>query len=277
MSEARPLLIVDGDNLAHRSYHSTPKTVTGVDDRPINAIVGFFHGILANWNRERPRAVFVAWDTLGVETYRNKLWPDYQSGRVFDQAIIDQLDELPDLCRAFGLGVGKAAGYEADDLMASAAKQEVAAGGTCLLWTTDRDAYQLVSESVTVISPQKGNPEPARIGPLQVVARMGVLPEQICDFKALCGDSSDRIPGAKGVGEKGAAALILKHGTLEAVLAAGWNSAEAERLRMFYDVVTMRPEIEVTLPAGPPNWRAGSEALRAIGAENLAERFAAME
>src|SRR4051812_35329372 len=117
----RPLLIVDGDNLAHRAYHSTPKSVTGAGGAPINAVVGFV-GMLVNlWLNERPRGVFVAWDTLGVETYRHGLWPTYQAGRVFDREIVDQLGLLPGLCRAFGLGVGRRAGSEADDLMAAAA------------------------------------------------------------------------------------------------------------------------------------------------------------
>src|SRR5262249_24527706 len=149
------------------------------------------------WRAEQPRGVFVAWDTLGVPTYRHELWPRYQSGRVFDDEILQQLDLLPPLCAAFGFGVGKAEGFEADDLMAAGALAEVSAGGRCLLLTSDRDSYQLVSEDVTVLSPRRGVRELDRIGPLQVVERMGVLPEQVPDFKALSGDSSDVIPGAR--------------------------------------------------------------------------------
>src|SRR5690606_12577697 len=134
----RPLLIVDGDNFAHRAFHSTPKTVRGEGGTPINAIVGFFGMLTAVWAAEEPRAIFVAWDTLEVKTYRHELWPAYQSGRVFDPELLKQLNALPGICEAFGLGVGKAAGYEADDLMAAAAEREVEAGGTCLLLTTDR-------------------------------------------------------------------------------------------------------------------------------------------
>ena len=97
---ARSLLIVDGDNLAHRAYHSTPKTVTGAGGAPINAIVGFVGMLTRVWSGERPRAVFVAWDTLGAETYRHRLWPPYQSGRVFEPEIVHQLGLLPALCRA---------------------------------------------------------------------------------------------------------------------------------------------------------------------------------
>ncbi|MGI8923751.1 MAG: 5'-3' exonuclease [Fimbriimonadales bacterium] len=209
MTTQGPLLVVDGDNLAHRAYHTTPKTVLGADGKPINAIIGFFGMLLRVWEEEKPRGVFVAWDTLGVDTYRNKLWPPYQTGRVFDGEIVQQLDIFPALCREFGFGVCKSAGYEADDLMAAAACREVADGGTCLLYTTDRDAYQLVSQHVTILAPRPRTRELDRIGPLQVVERLGVLPEQVPDFKALSGDPSDKIPGARGVGPKSAATLLL--------------------------------------------------------------------
>jgi DNA polymerase-1 len=274
---ARPLLIVDGDNLAHRAYHSTPKTVTGADGSPINALVGFVNMLVNLWAAERPRAVFVAWDTLGVETYRHQLLPGYQGGREFEPAIVRQLDLLPVLCQAFGLGVGKQAGFEADDLMAAASLQEVDRGGACLLLTTDRDAYQLVSERVTVLTPRRGTRELDRIGPREVVERLGVLPEQVPDFKALSGDSSDRIPGLRGIGPKTAAALLLKHGTLERVLDAWGRPPEAELALRFREVARMRPGASVeSPPTGPPDWRAGSAALRRIGANTLADRIAGL-
>jgi len=266
------LLIVDGDNLAHRAYHSTPKTVTGKDGFPMNAIVGFVAMLVNVWQKEQPRGIFIAWDTLGVDTYRSKLWPPYQTGRVFDREIVQQLDLLPTLCQAFGLGVGKKAGFEADDLMAAAALAEVANGGSCLLLTTDRDSYQLVSEHVTVLSAQRGARELDRIGPHQVVERMGVLPEQVPDFKALSGDSSDKIPGIRGIGPKSAAALLLKHGTLENVISSWPNASEVELALRFREVVRMRPEVTVELPSGGPDWAGGAAALRALGADTSADR-----
>jgi DNA polymerase I len=272
--ESRPLLVVDGDNLAHRAYHSTPKTVTGADGAPINAVVGFV-GMLTNlWLSEEPRAVLVAWDTLGVETYRHALWPEYQSGRIFEPEIVTQLELLPRLCAAFEFGVAKSAGFEADDLIAASVVQETRRGGSCLLLTTDRDAYQLVSERVTVLSPRRGTRELDRIGPLEVVERLGVLPEQVADFKALAGDSSDRIPGARGIGAKRAAALLLKHGTLEAVLEALDRDAEADSILKFRQVIHLQTDVEVELPSGPPDWQAGAAALRLLGVNALADRVA---
>jgi len=276
----RPLLVIDGDNLAHRAYHSMPKSLRAPDGRPINAIQGWTNMLITLWESQQPRSIYVAWDTLGVDTYRHKLWPTYQGGRVFDDAIVRQLDLLPSLAAAFGFGVGKQAGYEADDFMAAAAAAETRRGGHSLLLTTDRDAYQLVSDSVTVLAPRAGVRDLLRIGPPQVVERMGVLPEQVPDFKALAGDASDNIPGAKGIGPKAAASLLLKYGTLEAILDARTDTISptlADQLRVFKDVVSMRgAELEVTLPeTAPPNWSKASERLAQLGANNLAERVGA--
>ncbi|RLT36374.1 MAG: hypothetical protein DWI58_18895 [Chloroflexi bacterium] len=273
----RPLLIVDGDNLTHRAYHSTPKTVRSPAGVPINAIVGFVNMLVAIWTNERPRGVFVAWDTLGVSTYRHALWPAYQSGRVFDTEILDQLEALRAVCTAFGFGVAREAGFEADDLMAAAAAIEVARGGTCLLLTNDRDAYQLVSDDVTVLNPRRGASLIDRIGPLEVVERMGVLPEQVVAFKALSGDASDRIPGARGIGPKTAAAMLLKHGTLDEVLRTWGRPAEVALIETFRDVVQMRPDVPVSLPpSGTPDWQRAAAALREVGALALADRIAAL-
>ena len=276
----RPLLIVDGDNLAHRAYHSIPKSVKGAGGRPINAIVGWTNMVVYLWETEQPRALFTAWDTLGVETYRHKLWPDYQAGRVFDRAILEQLESLPELAAAFGFGVGKQAGYEADDFMAAAAKAETARGGHSLIVTTDRDAYQVVSASVTVLAPRAGIRDLVRIGPEQVVERFGVLPEQVPDYKALAGDASDRIPGAKGIGPKAAAALLLQYGNLEGVLAARSatiSPAAADQLRVFRRIVCMQDDVAVELPpSGPPDWARAAAELARLGADNLARRVAGL-
>jgi DNA polymerase-1 len=278
-STERPLLVVDGDNLAHRAYHSMPKSLKSADGRPINAIVGWTNMLVTLWEKEQPRSIYVAWDTLGVDTYRHQLWPTYQGGRVFDRAIVQQLDLLPRLSAAFGFGVGKRAGYEADDFMAGAAIAETKRGGHSLLLTTDRDAYQLVSSSVTVLAPRAGVRDLMRIGPEQVVERMGVLPEQVPDFKALAGDASDGIPGARGIGPKSASALLLKYGTLEAILEARTDTISptlAEQLRIFKRVVSMQTEVDVELPrTAPPNWADAAAEIRKLGAENLSERIAA--
>jgi DNA polymerase I len=275
-SAAAPLLVVDGDNFTHRAYHSVPKSIRGSGGQAVNAIVGWTNMMLGVWQAEQPRAVYVGWDTLGVETYRHKLWPAYQGGRHFDREIVQQLDVLPGLSAAFGFGNGKGAGYEADDYMAAATLREEESGGRVLVLTSDRDAFQLVSDRVTVLAPRKGIRDLVRIGPAEVFERFGVRPEQVADFKALAGDASDKIPGAKGIGPQTAAALLAKHGDLEALLEAtpsGPLRDQAERLLLFRELVRMQDDVEVELPpTAPPDLAAGARELRRLGAERAAER-----
>jgi DNA polymerase-1 len=271
----RPLLLIDGDNLAHRAYHSIPASVKGAGGQPINSIVGWTNMLLGLWDAEQPRAVYVAWDTLGIPTYRHRLWPEYQGGRVFDRELIQQLDALPDVSRAFGFGIGKKAGYEADDFLAAAALAETQRGGTSLILTNDRDAFQLASDQVTVLWPRKGITDIVRVDPREVVARLSVLPEQVPDYKALAGDASDNIPGARGIGPKGAAELLLRYGTLERILEADARglAAQGQQLLAFREMTCLRTDVAVELPeSDPPAWAAGAAKLRELGAENLAER-----
>jgi DNA polymerase-1 len=250
----RPLLIVDGDSLAHRAYHGI-RPAAGPDGRPRNALAGFASMIQGLARAQRPRAVLTCWDTLTVPTYRHELWPDYQTGREFDPEILEQLDRMPELADAMGVAWAKADGYEADDFLATAARLEEEAGGTALVVTSDRDAYQLVTDRVTVLAPRTGGYAPDRIDAAEVRARYGIDPAQVPDFIALRGDPSDRIPGARGIGAKTAALLLRAYGDLEGVRAASDRlsprHAEAvadERLDMFRRIATMDRNAPVTPP-----------------------------
>lgn len=271
----RPLLAVDGDSFAHRAYHAVPKRAfTRADGGPGNALVGFTTMLLRLWQAERPRAVLVAWDTLDVPTYRHGLLPGYQSGRVFDEEIVDQLGLLPGLVAACGIACAKQAGFEADDFLAAAVAAEEVRAGTALVATSDRDAFQLASERVTILQPARGVTELVRIGPAEVRERYGVEPAQVVDFIALRGDPSDRIPGARGVGEKTAASLLAEHGSLEALLDAGRFAAEADALRAYRRVATLdRGAPLPPLPDAEPDWRAGAEAAGELGLGRLADRL----
>ncbi len=275
-SASRPLLVVDGDSFAHRAYHALPKSIRRADGRPGNALTGFTSMLLRLWQAERPRAVVVGWDTLFVPTYRNELLDTYQSGRVFEDEIVEQLDLLPALVASTGIVCGKAAGYEADDFLAAAVRREEESGGSALVATSDRDAFQLASEATTILQPRRGASELARIGPLQVRERYGVEPAQVADFIALRGDPSDRIPGARGVGEKTAARLLREYGSLDAMLDAGRFEAEAERLRVFRSIVTLDPLAPLPeLDDLQPDWAAAATAARTLGLAGLAARLEA--
>jgi len=271
------LLAVDGDSFAHRAYHALPKTITRAGGRPSGAIVGFANMLIRLWEAEKPRAVLVAWDTLEAPTYRHDAFTAYQSGREFEAALLEQLPLLPELVAACGFAVAKAAGYEADDFLAAAARAEEAGGGTTLVATSDRDAFQLASERTTILQPVRGVSELARIGPAEVGERYGVEPAQVPDFIALRGDPSDRLPGARGVGPKTAAAVLAQYGSLEAALEAGRFAAQAEELRLFRRIATL--DASAPLPSlvdQSPTWAEASSLARHWGLGQLAGRLAGL-
>jgi exodeoxyribonuclease III len=220
----RPLLVIDGDSFAHRSYHALPKTIRRSDGNAAGAIVGFANFLLRFYADERPRAVIVGWDSLDAPTKRHEMFPAYQSGREFDEELIEQLNVLPEFVAAFGFSNAKAPGYEADDFLAAAVAAEERSGGTAVVASGDRDSFQLASANTTILYPSRGG-ELARIGPEEVRERYGVDPKQVPDFIALRGDPSDKLPGAAGVGAKRAAQLLRRYGTLDGVLEAGLSSS----------------------------------------------------
>jgi DNA polymerase-1 len=263
---------VDGDSFTHRAYHALPKTIRREDGGPANALIGFTDMLLRLWRAERPRAVLVGWDTLEVPTYRHEALEAYQSGRVFEDELLEQLHLLPALVESAGFVSGKAPGYEADDFLAAAATREEAAGGTALVATSDRDAFQLVSERVTILQPAKGGP--ARIGPAEVWARYGVEPAQVPDFIALRGDPSDRIPGARGIGPKRGAELLAQYGSLDAMLDAGRFSIEADALVLYRRIATMDRDAPLPdLPDVAPDWTAASAHATKLGISQVARRL----
>jgi DNA polymerase I len=273
----RPLLVIDGDSLAHRAYHALPKTIRRAEGRPGNMIVGLSNFLMRLWESEQPRAVVVGWDTLEVPTYRHELFEGYQAGRVFDDALLEQLALLPQLVESFGFVAAKGAGYEADDFLAAAVQAEEARGGDAVVVTSDRDSFQLASDRTTILQPTRGVSQLARIGPAEVRERYGVEPKQVPDFIALRGDPSDRLPGAKGVGPKTAASLLAQYGTLEAMLEQGRFAAQADELRMYRHMATLDPSAPLP-PVGDqhPTWAEASSFLRGLGMNAVADRVAAM-
>jgi DNA polymerase-1 len=271
VTAAGTLLAIDGDSLAHRAYHALPKQIKGRDGRPANALVGFANFLLRLWDAEQPQSVLVGWDSLDTPTYRHEALPEYQSGREFEEAILAQLELLPALVESFGFQTAKAPGYEADDFLAAAAQSWP---GAVLVATSDRDAFQLVSERVTILQPVKGVSELARVGPAEVRARYDVEPGQVPDFIALRGDPSDRIPGAPGVGPKKAADVLKQHGSLEQALADGRFPTVADELRLYRRVATMDAAAPLgRVRATPPDWARAAAHANALGLGALAGRL----
>jgi DNA polymerase-1 len=269
----RPLLVIDGDSFAHRSYHALPKSIRRRGNKGGGAIVGFANFLLRLYTQEEPRAVLVGWDTLDAPTYRHRALEGYQGGRVFDAELLDQLEALPQLVAACGFAFAKAAGYEADDFLAAAVAQEERRGGAAVVASGDRDAFQLASASTVILQPVRAG-EMARIGPAEVRERYGVEPLQVPDFIALRGDSSDKIPGAAGVGPKGAASLLRRYGSLESALAQGKFAEQAEQLRLYRSVATMDASAPLpSLPDQRPSWGAAAALAREWELNRLADRL----
>lgn len=272
----RPLLAVDGDSFAHRAYHALPKTIRRKANKPAGAIVGFANFLLRLYETERPRAVVVGWDTLDAPTYRHQALSAYQSGRNFDWELREQLEILPHFVVACGFISAKAPGYEADDFLAAAVAREEKRHGTVIVATGDRDAFQLASTSTTIVQPVRAG-EVTRIGPAEVMKRYGVEPSQVSDFIALRGDPSDKIPGARGVGPKGAAALLQKYKTLEGALEAGCFPSQSDKLRLYRSIATMdRAAPLPSLRNQKPTWLTAARLARGWALNRLADRLEAM-
>jgi DNA polymerase-1 len=272
----RPLLAIDGDSFAHRAYHALPSSIRRRGNKGAGAILGFANLLLRLYADERPRAVLVSWDTLDAPTYRNKAFEAYQSGREFDHELVEQLELLPQFVAACGFAYAKKAGYEADDFLAAAVADEERRGGKALVATGDRDAFQLASNSTTILQPLRAG-EMARIGPKEVRERYGVDPKQVPDFIALRGDPSDKLPGAKGIGPKGAAKLLDQYGTLEAALADERLAPQAKQLRLYRSIATM----DAAAPIPPlkdqvPTWARAAKLACEWEMNRLADRLAAL-
>jgi DNA polymerase I len=273
LTSTRPLLVIDGDSFAHRAYHGLPKSIRRKGDRGGGAIVGFANFLLRLLESEAPRAVLVGWDTLDAPTFRQTLFPPYQGGRHFDHELVDQLEVLPEFVAACGFANAKAAGYEADDFLAAAVAAEERRGGRAIVASGDRDAFQLASEATIILHPVRAG-EMARIGPAEVRERYEVEPRQVPDFIALRGDPSDKLPGARGVGAKGAASLLRRYATLEDALADGRHAGEADELRLYKRIATM--DAGAPLPAladQRPTWDKAAALAREWDLNRLADRL----
>ncbi|MGH3030492.1 MAG: 5'-3' exonuclease, partial [Gaiellaceae bacterium] len=196
------------------------------------------------------------------------------SGRDFPPELTSQLDRLPELVEALGFAWAKKAGYEADDFLAGAVRVEEERGGETLVLTSDRDLFQLVSARTTVLVPRRGVSELDRVDPAGVRERYGVDPSQVADFIALRGDSSDKIPGAKGIGPGRAATILREYETLDGAIEAGVFQEQAEALRTYLRIARLQFEAPVPeLPDAQPRWADAGELAGRWGLNALAKRL----
>ena len=271
----RPLLLCDAPYLLYRAFYALPKSIKGADKKPVNALLGSVNAILAAAEEHDARAV-VACFGPDAAPYRVELYPGYHAQRppVPDE-LAHQWDKAAGLYAALGWEVASDDSVEADDLLGSYAAAEAEAGGEALILTGDRDLFQCARDGVRVLLAARGGPQ--LVDAKEVRKRYGIPPELVPDFIALRGDPSDGLPGAKGVGEKTAADILQRHGSLEAALdaaAEGTSLAGArEELLAFKEIATLRSLKVKRPPDRALDRETGSAEASRLGLNRLAKRL----
>ncbi|MGH2913687.1 MAG: 5'-3' exonuclease [Solirubrobacteraceae bacterium] len=279
-----PLLAIDGPFVLYRSFFALPDSITDGDGHPVNALLGAVNLIVRIAADSGARAIVVCFGAEAAR-YRVALYPGYHAQRPpVPEALAWQFERAPGLFGALGWGVEDSEELEADDLLGSLAQAESEAGGQALIMTGDRDMYQCAAERVSVVYLRQGTSGFETIDPDEVRRRYGIAPELVPDFIALRGDPSDGLPGAPGIGAKTAAALLERHGSLEAAIAAADGERprvavalreHADELRAFREIATLRPVKLARPPDGGTDLRAGAAAAAALGMGRLATRLQA--
>jgi 5'-3' exonuclease len=278
-----PLLIVDAPSLLYRAFFALPKSITDARGQSVNALLGTTNLLLREVEKHDPRAVVLCFGPDAAR-YRKELYEPYHAERppVPDE-LAPQFADAPGFFEAFGWTSAVSDDLEADDVMGSLAKSEEKAGGEALVMTGDRDLFQCVTDRVKVLYVRTGKQGAELVDGAEVKRRYGIGPELVPDFIALRGDPSDGIPGAKGVGEKTAADLLRRRGSLEAAIEnavrerpprlSGALLNSAEELRMFKELATLRAE-KVKRPRDRSlDLAGGAAAARERGMNRLAERL----
>jgi 5'-3' exonuclease len=279
-----PLVVVDGPFLLYRSFVALPDSIKGIDDHPVNALLGGANVLLRLIADRRPRAVVLC---FGAEAaaYRVELYQPYHAARPpVPDALQWQFDEAEEFFAGFGWPSVSHPELEADDLLGAYATAEATTGGHTLILTGDRDMYQCANADTTVVFLKMGSAGFDDVDPSEVESRYGISPALVPDFIALRGDPSDGLPGAPGIGAKTAADLLQRHGSLEATIEAADQERprigaalrdNAEDLRAFKEIATLR-DIDVKRPPDrETSLQGGADAAERYGMRRLAERLRA--
>ncbi|TML75165.1 MAG: DNA polymerase I [Actinobacteria bacterium] len=251
------LFLVDGNNLAYRAFFALPEELATSEGFPTGALLGFTNMLFKLLSDYRPKGVAVAWDTRPVHraAQAEAVEVVYKEGRrPMPDLLREQFAHLRPIVEAFGYRNLEFEGWEADDVIATLATRADDAGIRTCVVSTDRDAFQLVSENVCLMMTPRGVSDVNVYTPERVEARYGIRPDQIPDFIGLKGDTSDNIPGVPGIGDKTAGQLVAQFGSLEGVLehvdelspARRKNLTEfAEQARAAKELATMRRDLDV--------------------------------
>jgi len=252
------LFLVDGNNLAYRAFFALPEELATSEGFATNALLGFTNMLFRLLSDYRPQGVAVAWDTKPV--HRVEISEAYKSERrPMPDLLREQFPYFRPIVEAFGYRNLEFEGWEADDVIATLAVRADRAGIKTCVVSTDRDAFQLVSENVCLMMTPRGVSDVHVYTPERVEARLGISPEKVPDFIGLKGDPSDNIPGVPGIGDKTAAQLIQQYGSLEGVLEhvdelspgrAKSLREHAEQARDSKVLATMRADLDIDCDPG---------------------------
>src|SRR5689334_4446594 len=280
------LFLVDGNNLAYRAFFALPEEIATSEGFPTNALLGFTNMLFKLLTDYKPKGVAVAWDTRPV--HRAELSETYKSERrPMPDLLREQFPFFRPIVEAFGYLNLEFEGWEADDVIATLATRADEAGVKTCIVSTDRDAFQLVTDNVTLMMTPRGVQEVNVYTPERVEARLGITADKVPDFIGLKGDPSDNIDGVPGIGDKTAAQLIQKYGSLEEVLAHVDEQTPARRkalaehadqARNSKVLATMRRDLDIdcdpaALVLAPPNRSELAETFRRFEFRGLLQRI----
>src|SRR6059058_3929675 len=283
------LFLVDGNNLAYRAFFALPEELATSEGFPTNALLGFTNMLFKLLSDYRPKGVAVAWDTRPVHRHAQAEAAEvvYKEGRrPMPDLLGEQFPFFRPIVEAFGYRNLEFQGWEADDVIATLATRADEEGIRTVVVSTDRDAFQLVTDNVVLMMTPRGVADVNVYTPDRVEARYGIRPEQIPDFIGLKGDTSDNIPGVPGIGDKTAGQLIAQYGSLEEVLehvddlspARRKNLIEhADQARKSKELATMRRDLDLDcdpaqLVLEPPDRSELREMFRKFEFRNLLNR-----
>ncbi|MGI8761245.1 MAG: 5'-3' exonuclease [Jatrophihabitantaceae bacterium] len=290
-------MLVDAANLYFRAYYALPESLTAPDGRPVNAIRGYLDMTAALLERRRPTRHVACLDADWRPAFRVELVPSYKAHRVADDGgeqipdtLAPQVPLLLDVLAAFGLCTAGASGFEADDVIATLASRDA---DSVEIVSGDRDLLALATERITVLYTGKGIAKLAVTGPDEVRERYGVTAERYPDFAVLRGDPSDGLPGVPGVGEKTAAALVSRFGSVESIVEAalagddGFPAGAAARVRTAREYLAVAPaavrarldvpvdDLDDALPSAPRDPEALATLVDSLGIDTSVRRLQA--
>jgi DNA polymerase I len=218
------LILIDGSGFIFRAFHALPP-MTRPDGTPVNAVFGFSNLLAREMARHTSSHIAVVFDAAR-ETFRNRIYPQYKAQRPDPPPeLVPQFALVREATEAFGVPALELPDYEADDLIASYAREVAEAGGEVVIVSSDKDLMQLIRPRVTMLDPIKQKP----ISDAEVFEKFGVAPDKVVEVQALAGDSVDNVPGVPGIGVKTAAQLITEYGDLESLLANAQNIKQPKR------------------------------------------------